>query len=244
MSTIATLEPPQIEALWDSVSGAVETASTVQDAADRFLSIVHSELTESLALARVFLTAPYETLPPFHREFADGLASGAGVSSDVTANTPILSLLATRGVESGWNDVQKSEGHVGIPLASEAFVGDIPMLSRLLQEFEVGSGLVKGDFSLSGEQSAMRSFFVADAATGQDDQGRNIIPMQDFVANYGVRSVFGIGGPYWEGSQHVLVCIFFAKESLDRDVLARLRPLFERFKRATAPLVSDSKIFA
>lgn len=244
MASIATLESHAVEALWDSVSGAVSAASTVQDAADHFLDRIHSELTESLALARVFLTTPFDSLSPFHLEFANGIAGGAGITSDMTADTPILSLLATRGVEAAWNDVKQSQGHVGIPLASEEFVGGIPMLARLLQEFDVGSGLVKGDFSLRGEESAMRSFFVRDAATGQDDQGRDIIPMQDFVADYGVRSVFGIGGPYWENSQHVLVCIFFAKETLERSVLTRLQPLFEHFKEATAPLVQQGHIFA
>jgi hypothetical protein len=243
MTTISALESPAVEALWDTVSGAVSGASTAQDAAEHFLDHVHRELTEGLALARVFMTAPYGTLPLFHRDFVDGLASGAGIAADIQPSTPILSLLATRGIEAAWNDVRESQGHVGIPLASEAFVSAIPMLARLLQEFEVGSGLVRGDMSLRSEESAMRSFFVPDAATSQDDQGRNIIPMQDFVTEYGVRSVFGIGGPYWEGSQHVLVCIFFAKEDLDRSVLDRLRPLFEHFKQATATRIERSEIF-
>ena len=84
---------------------------------------------------------------------------------------------------------------------------------------------------------------VPDAATSRDEQNRNIIPMQNFVGKYDVHSVFGIGGPYWEDSQHVLVCIFFSTEALDRSVIGRLRPLFEHFKEATASLVQRSEIF-
>ena len=71
-----------------------------------------------------------------------------------------------------------------------------------------------------------------------------IIPMQDFVATYGVKSVFGIGGPYRENSQNVLACIFFCKEELGPDTLDTLMSLFERFKDATGPLVTQQVVFS
>lgn len=54
----------------------------------------------------------------------------------------MLSLIASRGAEDDWNDIRKSRGHVGIPLVSQAFVMDIPMFSRLLQDLGVADNLI------------------------------------------------------------------------------------------------------
>ena len=157
--------------------------------------------------------------------------------------TSTLSLLATRGREADWNDVKRSNGHVAIPMISGEFVSEIPMLSKLLQEFSVGDGLVLGGATVTQSESAMRTFFVPDAGTALDHRGRRIIPSRQFVDEYKVRSVFGIGGPYWEGSNHVLVCIFFTTEPVDESLLDNLRPLFEHFKSTTGSLVEKGAIF-
>ena len=244
MSTLATLDAQTVDAIWDTIGEPVCASKTLQEAAEHLITGIRAELNESTALARAFVTVPRAELPEFHRSFVDTLAADKGLEADMNDNTAILSLLSTHGDESAWDSVTTSQGHVGIPLASQDFVDAVPMLSRLLQEFKVGKGLVSGDLVLNSEESAMRTFYVPDAAESVDATGRKIIPAQDFVASYGVKSVFGIGGPYWEGSQHVLACIFFCKEELDPQVLETLMSLFKRFKGATGQLVEQKAIFA
>jgi hypothetical protein len=243
MTTLTQVDATTAEALWQRASGNVVAGQTLQQAADSLIDSVHSELKGSLALARVFVTAPFSELPLYHGEFAANLAASNGLSNQLNASTATLSLLATRGKEGAWNDVKQSQGHVAIPLISGEFVSAIPMLSKLLQEFGVGDGLVSDGVEISKDESAMRSFFVPDAGSSTDNQDRKIIPSQDFVEQFDVQTVFGIGGPYWEGSDHVLVCIFFATEALDQSLLENLRPLFERFKSTTGILVEKGAIF-
>ena len=57
------------------------------------------------------------------------------------------------------------------------------------------------------------SFFVPDAATSHDEAGRLLIPAQDFVRRYGVRTVIGVGGQF-AGSGMILVCVFFNRGRL------------------------------
>ncbi|KHD05663.1 hypothetical protein PN36_23135 [Candidatus Thiomargarita nelsonii] len=45
------------------------------------------------------------------------------------------------------------------------------------------------------------TFLVQDAKNDRDDQNRRIIPMQDFVADYKVKTVFGLGGRYLVGKK-------------------------------------------
>jgi hypothetical protein len=244
MTTLTQVDRKAAEAMWDLASGSIIGGKTLQQAAEALINNVHRELERSLALARVFVTAPYGTLPEFHKSFAANLAESNDVADQLRDETATLSLLATRGKENPWNDVKQSNGHVAIPLISGEFVGAIPMLSKLLQEFGVGAGLVTGGVTITKAESAMRSFFVPDASSAIDAHQRKIIPSQDFVGQYEVGSVFGIGGPYWEGSNHVLVCIFFATESIEESLLDNLRPLFEHFKSTTGILVEKGEIFS
>ena len=84
-------------------------------------------------------------------------------------------------------------------------------------------------------------FYVADAATARDSQGRFIIPAQDFVAKYGVKTVFGLGGAYLGGA--LAACIVFAGEQLPRQQAERFAGLATPFKAATAELVRSRQYF-
>ena len=83
----------------------------------------------------------------------------------------MLSLLGTSGVKPAWNDRRQSQGHVGIPMVSAAFIEAILMMSRLLKQLGVRLDWIASHDSqiitkVMGEMSGV--FFVADAATEVD----------------------------------------------------------------------------
>ncbi len=220
---------------------------SLQGACGCLLDRANATFEQSFVLTRMFMSLPYSGLPDFQRFFVDQLAADAGVADQVLPNTPVLTLLASRGVEKAWNEVEQSSGHVAIPLVSSAFVSGIPMVARLFNDLglrlEILDQVAEGmDMHVLSEVSGI--FFVPDAGTSMDGQGRHIIPAQDFVAKYGVRSVFGIGGQYMVGAQgSILVAVFFTTETLEKFEARKLAPLINHLKTVTSALVMDGKIF-
>ena len=68
-----------------------------------------------------------------------------------------------------------------------------------------------------------------------------VIAMQDFVTDYNVKSVFGIGGAY-DGGQ-LLVIVIFCRNALSRITAEYLLTLANLFKSQTNSLVDDQRIF-
>jgi hypothetical protein len=193
----------------------------------------------------VFLTVPYAKLPTVNRGWVRNLAAGAGVEAELKDTTPVLSLVGTYGAEVDWCDRRKSRGHVGIPLVSSSFVSSIPMICRLLQELGVHLDWIdEGDTSIVTKKmgNMAGAFHVGDARTAVDQRGRKIIPAQDFVQDYRVKSVFGLGGAYVGGS--LIVIIVFWRDEVERRLVERFLPIVSSFKGKTMPLVGANKIFA
>lgn len=196
-------------------------------------------------LARVFLSVPFASLPDANRDFVRNLALSAGGASDLKDSTPVLSLVGTSGQEPEWSDRRKSKGHIGIPLISSSFVGSIPMISRLLRELGVPIEWTDSHDSEIITKAVGKStglFFVDDAATAKDHEGRNIIVAQDFVSAHGVKSVFGGGEAYTNGQ--MLVFVVFCRDACSRATAERLSSLTGLFKGSTASLVEAGKVFA
>ena len=134
---IADASPYRIAELWTSVESQVQRSSYLEQASQELATAIHEQFAESVVIARVFLTVPFDALPPASRRFVQALTDSAH-SSDPRAElkpaTPVLSLIGTHGEEADWHDRRKSKNHVGIPLISSAFVDAIPMISRVLKE--------------------------------------------------------------------------------------------------------------
>lgn len=185
-------------------------------------------------------------LPADNQAFVRRLAESAGAAVELKGSTPVLSLIGTHGQENKWNDRRNSAGHAGIPLISSAFVGAIPMIARLLHELGVPSDWVDShDTSMILETIGHTAglFFVDNAAEAVDTQGRKIIAAQDFVADYGVRSVFGIGGAYLDTGQ-ILVTVVFCRDAVSRDTAEHFLPLVNLFQSKTGALVGAQQVFA
>lgn len=237
--------PVAVTDLWGGIESRIHGAENLEQAAQEVAKALHSRFGESVALARVFYTVAFGSLPQAKQAFVRDLAESAGGGSDLTDSTPVLSLLGTYGTEESWRDASQSEGHAGIPLISADFVGGIPMISRLLKELGVPLDWIdKHDASeiqkSIGETAS--AFFVEDASQATDDQSRKIIAAQDFVAEHGIRSVFGIGGAYSRGD--ILVMVVFCRDQFSRLRAEQFLPLVTLFKSTTETLAREGRIFA
>ncbi len=184
-------------------------------------------------------------LPAKNKEFVQKLADSAGAGSQLKADTPVLTLVGTHGQEGDWNDRRKSKGHVGIPLISSAFVGAIPMISRLLKELGIPLDWIDSHDSEIIKKAVGKSaglFFVDNAAQATDNEGRKIIAAQDFVSKYNVKSVFGTGEAYASGQ--IVVVVAFCRDAFSRSSAEHFPALTSSFKGKTASLVDGQKIFS
>jgi hypothetical protein len=84
-------------------------------------------------------------------------------------------------------------------------------------------------------------FFVEDAETGEDDDGRHIIAEQGFVSQYNVKSVFGVGGAYPTGE--IMFIVAFCRSQFPRAVAERFLALAAYFIGKTAGLVERGAVF-
>jgi hypothetical protein len=218
----------------------------IEQATSAIVSQLWAEvLPQVVVVARVFLTVPFGDLPKTNKDFVQNLAGSAGAADALKANTPVLSLIATHGEEKDWCDRRKSEGHVGIPLISADFVGAIPMISRLLKEFGVPMEFLDShDNDVLAETIGNKTglFFVEDAAKATDAQSRKIIAAQDFVSDYNVKNVFGIGGAYDNGELFVIVS--FCRDKFSRNSAEYFLTLASLFQNQTNGLVSSQQIFS
>ena len=242
MSKIKTTD---IFSLMDKVPGQLKDCMTLEDAAQRMTELLYQELSGSVALVRLFATVPFGKLPVTNRTAVARLADSQGIANLLRDESLVLSLLGTCGIKPAWNDRHKSQGHIGIPLVSAAFIDKIPMMSRLLNE--VG---LKLDWLDSLERVIETKimaglsgvFYVPDAETAVDNQGRKIISAQDFVAANSIRTVFGLAGGY-PVSKTFLAFIVFCLETLEKPDVQRFLPLIGSFKASTVSLVSKEAIF-
>ena len=235
-----------ITELWANVESQIQNSKSLEEAAQQLATALHIKFTESVALARVFFAVPFDSLPSTNKEFVRKLAESAGAALKLEGTTPVLSLVGTHGQEGDWNDRRKSKGHVGIPLISSAFVGAIPMISRLLKELGVPLDWVDSHDSeiikktLGGTSVGL--FFVENAADATDNEGRKIIAAQDFVSSYNVKSVFGTGEAYAGGQ--MLVIVLFCRDGFSRATAEHFPALTSLFKGKTTSLVGAAKIFS
>jgi hypothetical protein len=150
-----------------------------------------------------------------------------------------LTLLATRGDRPDWNDRGKSAGHKAIPLPSEKFVSQIPMISRLINQFGLDlNAVLKPDPAIivDLEQKEYNAFHVPEAV------GSPYIPaQQEFVIPNGVQSVLGFGGVLSSGD--LFVVILFAKVYIPDNTSSLAKGLAKDVKSALQPFV-EGQTFA
>jgi hypothetical protein len=245
VSATTSITSVNIPAFTTNVRESITGCGCLEDAAQKVTDLMYAEFKDSVVLARLFATVPFEMLPTSNKEFVKNMADAKGLTPLINNHTPILSLLGTSGEEKAWNDRHESRGHIGIPLVSADFIDEIPMISHLLKSLGFSSDWVSSD-STGITQSTMGKmagiFYVPDARTAVDEKGRKIIAAQDFVAKYNVRTVFGVGGGYVQEATFV-VLIVFAREQIDEERARCFLPLATIIKAATTGLLLRGRIF-
>lgn len=174
-----------------SCSGDVSTedvAATLVDAVNAF----EHDARPACVLIRVFVTRKLGELPAaLQADLRRAAPERTG------ADLPCLQLVATRGIEPAWNDVERSSGHRGMLLTGDAG----PMVTELARQLRIGDAA----------PPPTATFYVADPTTSP------AVPAKTFVASYGIRSVVGFGTTAWPGESVIVVA--FARVVVERTAL-------------------------
>ncbi len=124
------------------------------------------------------------------------------------------------------------------------FVESIPMVARLMTDMGIGTDWfdkLEPDILVKNLGRAAGVFYVRDAKTWLDGQNRQIVSGQDFVTAHDIKTVFGLGGSYLNGS--FVTMIMFTRETIEQSQAEAFMPLVSTFKTATLSLVMDGAIF-
>lgn len=244
MSSLSDSSTVDVQSFRDRLQAELGVCEHLQEAAQKCARLLHEEFHESIVLARVFVTLPFKDLAAPVKTFVTDLADAKGLRAQLRDDTQVLSLLGTHGAEPEWNDRLNSRGHLGIPLLSASFIESIPMVARMMSDMGIGSDWfdkLEPDILVRSLGRAAGVFYVRDAKTWLDRQNRKIVSAQDFVEAHDVRTVFGLGGNYLNGS--FVTVIIFTRETLEQSRVESFMSLVNTFKGATISLVMNGAIF-
>lgn len=239
-------DAPDVDTLFDSLALEPSQCASIEELAQRFARRFYEYFAESTVLVRVFATLRFERLPERERAFARDIALQAGGADEIANETDVLTLLGTRGARSAWNARYDSRGHLAIPLLSEAFVGEIPMIARVLGEtgfVPLFSGPAQSQYVTRSHDGGDGLFFVGDARLTTDERGRLIIPAADFVEAHSIKTVFGFGGPY-ASARTFVTTIVFCREAIARSTAAKLVTLARDFRKHSEALLERDAVFS
>lgn len=234
------------EILLNSVK-SIQGIDTAEELAQEFIDIIFEYFQGSLVLLRLFSTVPYATLPTQDRQLVDKKAAASGTAHLYNDGTPILTLLGTRGQKSEWNERSASQGFRCIPLVSSGYVSSLSMLSMQFRKMNIAPGsfdtwdttiVARGR---ADEYSGM--LYVNNAAIDKDEQGRMIVPRQEFVAENNVRTVLGFGSGY--SSHPAIVTLFaFTNEILSEPKMKPFATLLETYISINKEHMEHGRIFS
>lgn len=233
----------EIERLRSQLDQAGTAASDVETAAAQVAQLL-LRASPTCVLARIFMVLPLRRLPAAERTWAQTFATSTGRTEPLAPTTQVLSLLGSAGLEAPWNARTSSAAHRAIPLIDRSFVEGAPMIAALLASFKLDLGtLHSGEIALRTMHGGLNArFFVEDAHSQIDSQGRFVIGARDFVAKHQIRSVFGMGGSYVGGE--LALAILFTTEQLRATDADRFSNLIGSFKMATSAQVAANRIYA
>ena len=245
MSTFNDYSPREIGTFRERLQAALKDRGHLQEAAQTCARLLYEEFSDSLVLVRLFVTLPFNALPARDKAFVSTLAEAKNITPLLGEKTQVLSLLGTQGTQAPWNDRYQSQSHLGIPLVTTTFVESIPMVARLMSDMGIGSDWFdkfEPDILVKNLGRAAGVFYVRDAKTHLDAHKRKIVSAQDFVAAHDIRTVYGLGGSYLNGS--FLTIILFTRETIEQSQAEAFMLLVNTFKTATLSLVMDGALFS
>lgn len=242
---IENATPSAINRIWQHVQIEIDNSRCLEEAAQALAATLYHKFPDSVLLTRTFLTLPFSQLPNNNQEFVRHLTESVEPGADLKPDTLVLSLIGSYGEKPQWTDRRLSQGHMGIPLISSNFIDRIPMISRLLKELGLPLGWVNAHDSDSeiveklGESLGL--FFVSNASEATDHENRKIISDQEFVDEFGVKTVFGLGGAYL--AENIFVTIVFCRDTSSRTDAERLKSLIDSYRMRTRKFLDQGKVF-
>jgi hypothetical protein len=225
----------------DELKDLTKHEKTLEGAAGKLTRFFFDNLVDgpgghsALVLARLYKTHTYGSLTPGLRTFADNLLGSAKPAPDLRC----LTLMASSGIKAEWEHRQSSSGHKAIPLTSEKFVEQAPMISQLLKQFGMDvPAVLRPDPALIMDMSR-KEYNVFHVATAL---GSPFIPAQkEFVVPYGVKSVVGFGGMLLSGE--VVAMILFSRVPIFAEVARLFKPLGPRVTSLALPFIQNRTVF-
>jgi hypothetical protein len=225
----------------------IKGLDAAEDLAQAFIDIIYEYFQESLVLLRLFSSVPYAALPVQDKQLVDKKANDSGTAHLYNDGTPILTLLGTRGQKSDWNERNKSQGFRCIPLVSSTYVASLSMLSMQFKKMEFDFGLFDTwDTTIVAKGHADKysgMLYVNHAGIDKDEQGRMVVPRQEFVAENNVKTIVGFGSGY---SNHPsFVTLFaFTNEIQSESMMKPFASLLEIYLSVSKELVENGRIFS
>jgi len=206
-----------------AIGAGARTMEEVAQAAVRFVV----EDLDGTAMARLYKTQQFETLPEDLREWA--LAQSA---IEPGPETRCLTLLATAGDQPEWNDRKLSKGHQAIPLVSREFIQRAPMVASLIAQFGLDPESVLNPRAsrLTSMVEQRYGVFHVEHALGSES-----VPAQAFVREHAISSVLGFGGVLHSGDLFAL--IVFSRRHVSPECAELFAPLAASLKLALTPFV-------
>lgn len=243
MSSFGSYTVAELSRLRAELKELGSACSNLREAGGIFLERLLAELGESLVLGRLFGTIPFAFLPEREQAFARTIADQRKLSAELTGDTIVVTLLASRGRRSEWNDPSSSRRRLAVPVLNERSFDAIPLIGRLLGKTKLGESWSRKQDTLARVEAAggmSQLLHLGDARTLRSSDGRMAVPDQDFVAEHDVRTVLVLGGSYLNGS--VIALVLFTNELLTEEQSAKFTPLVNTLKAATMKAVMAGRI--
>lgn len=230
--TLDTFGLSDVVSLCARLPDAVSPAGSMEEASASLVRLLRAAFVDpgsgrpELVLARCFQTVPLQALPDEQRELA-----GAGGTAPAT--TRCLTLFGTDGDLPRWRDTRQSVSHRVLPLTGKESVAAAPMVAGLVEQLGLGVERLLDVAELDAAEKREESFdvFYVPEATGSPQ-----VPDQEFVREYGVRSVLGFGGVLPGGE--VFVVVLFSRKPVDAEVAGLFRTVAMAAKLALLPAVT------
>jgi hypothetical protein len=241
-----------IPALKTQIDQALAPCQSLEEAAQTCTNLLFETFEESLILIRFLATIPYQALPPAYQSVATMLTNAEQTNDLIHDDTPVLTLLGTRG---GDEDLRNTRHAFGVPLVSRDFVASIPLVAQLLQEIgcdlhgraRPGSQLHNQHVETESTGFLSGMLYVPDAQQVATGQGEPLLPAITRLPLYRLKSasaittIFGIGGEYIQGPY--IAMMMFSREHLEKSEVERFMPVANYFKTATLKLAMEGRIF-
>jgi hypothetical protein len=156
----------------------------------------------------------------------------------VHPSTPCLTLLASAGLRSEWNDRRRAGSQRAIPIEEHQIARRFPLLSRVLDE--IGIGMASGPPGSPGTQDA-RQQRTAVFLESTPEPSLSIRREADIPLSCPLRAVLGFGEPLPSGS--AFVALLFSTVPIAQEQALRFSTIALSIKLAILPF-DGRQIFA